>query len=296
LKNSHIFRETDHYSGLFRFMLAPLEGYSDATLRTLCFRHGADLTFTEMAHITSFLKNNRPALEKIAVHDSTPVQIQLLTGREEELERFLFGFKPFPGFEGFNLNLSCPSPDVIGRGKGAAMVKRASKTQRLVSIIHNHGYITSLKMRLGTNAHEKGLKVYLNSIGGVEADFFIVHAKTAAQGSGEEEDYSVFPECVEVANGKPIIANGGVDSAERIEALMEIGVDGVMIGRAALSNPAIFDFFKNKLGYNNPPKPVPEISELKEEYSQLHSCFDGQRRYRDNFLRVAGKRVSIELY
>jgi hypothetical protein len=69
-----------------------------------------------------------------------------------------------------------------------------------------------------------------------------------------------------------------------------------MIGRGALSNPAIFDFLRNKLGYNNPSKTVPGISELKEEYSQLHSCFDGQRRYRDNFLRVAGKRVSIELY
>ncbi len=101
-------------------MLAPLEGYTDAALRTLCFRHGADLTFTEMAHVESFLRNNRLALEKIEAHDSTPVQIQLLTGREEELERFLAGFEPFPGFEGFNLNLSCPSPDVIRRGKGAA--------------------------------------------------------------------------------------------------------------------------------------------------------------------------------
>jgi len=286
----------DHYSGLFRFMLAPLEGYSDAILRTLCFRHGADLTFTEMAHVESFLRNNGLALEKIAVHDSTPVQIQLLTGREEELERFLIGFTPFPGFEGFNLNLSCPSPDVISRGKGTAMVKRAAKTQRLVTLIHNHGYAASLKMRLGTNAHEKELKVYLNSISGVEADFFVIHAKTAAQGSGEEEDYSVFPECIEAAKGKPIIANGGVDSAKRVKTLRGMGVEGVMIGRAALRNPAIFDLLRNKLGYNNPPTTVPEISELKEEYSQLHSCFEGQRRYRDDFFRVAGKRVGSELY
>ncbi len=277
-------------------MFAPLEGYSDATLRTLCFRHGADLTFTEMAHVESFLRNNRLALQKISVHDSTPVQIQLLSGREEELERFLSGFSPFPGFEGFNLNLSCPSPNVISRGKGAAMVKRTAKTQRLVSLIHNHGFAASIKMRLGTNSYEKGLKVYLNSISDVEADFFVIHAKTAAQGSGEKEDYSVFPECVEEANGKPIIANGGIDSAEAVDELRGMGVEGVMIGRAALNNPAIFDFLRNKLGYNDPPKTLPEISELKEEYAQLHSCFKGEKRYWDDFLRVAGKRVGSEPY
>ena len=281
---------------MFRFMLAPLEGYSDSVLRTLCFRHGADLTFTEMAHIESFLKNNRLALEKIAVRDMTPVQIQLLTGRENELESFLEGFTSFPGFEGFNLNLSCPSPDVIGRGKGAAMIKRAAKTQRLVSLIRGHGYAVSLKMRLGTNAHERELKVYLNALRGVDADFFVVHAKTAAQSSAESEDYSVFPECVNTAGGRPVIANGGIDSPEKVEALKEMSVGGVMIGRAALSNPAIFDSLKNQLGFNKPSKPVPTIQELKKEYVELYSSLHGSEMYRDDFYRVVGKKVSLENY
>jgi tRNA-dihydrouridine synthase B len=281
---------------LFRFMLASLEGYSDSVLRTLCFHHGVDLTFTEMAHVESFLKNNRLALEKIAVRDFTPVQIQLLTGREYELERFLEGFTSFPGFEGFNLNLSCPSPDVIGRGKGAAMIKRVAKTQRLVSLIHGHGYAASLKMRLGTNAHERELKVYLNAIRGVDADFFVVHAKTAAQSSAESEDYSVFPECVNAAGERPVIANGGIDSPEKVKALKEMSVGGVMIGRAALSNPAIFDSLKNQLGFNKPSKPVPMIQELKKEYDELYSSLHGSERYRDNFYRVVGKKVSLENY
>jgi tRNA-dihydrouridine synthase len=143
---------------LFSFMFAPMEGYSDGVLRTLCHTHGADLTFTEMAHVESFLRGNKPALAKIEARDSTPVQIQLLTGREDKLERFVDGFRPFPGFKGFNLNLSCPSMDVIRHGKGAAMVKRAAKTQRLVSIIQGHGYAASVKLRLGTNEHEKRMR------------------------------------------------------------------------------------------------------------------------------------------
>ena len=276
-------------------MLAPLEGYTDSVLRTLCFRHGADLTFTEMAHVESFLRGNKQALEKIEVRDQTPVQIQLLTGKEEHLESFLGGFEPFSGFEGFNLNLSCPSPDVIRRGKGAAMIKRAAKTGRLVSIIHGHGFKASLKIRLGTNAYEKAQKVYLNSLGGVDADLFIVHAKTASQESVEEDDYSVYPECVEAAHGAPVIANGGIDSAEKVRLLRGMGVAGVMIGRAALANPAIFDALRNELGLNEPQRMVPGVEELKTEYDSIRVLL-GAGNYRDAFMGVVGKRVGAPRY
>jgi tRNA-dihydrouridine synthase B len=281
---------------LFNFMLASLEGYSDSVLRTLCHNHGADLTFTEMAHVESFLRGNKQALAKIAVADSTPVQVQLLTGSDDQLERFIEGFRPFPGFKGFNLNLSCPSMDVIRHGKGAAMVKRAAKTQRLVSIIHGHGYAASVKLRLGINEYEKKNKLYLNSISGVEADLFIVHAKTAAQGSSEPEDYSVFPECVEAAGGAPIIANGGIDSSDKVKTLMGMGVTGVMIGRAALYNSAVFDALKNELGFNEPSRTVPTTDELIGEYTSLYERLHGHEGYRDSFLKVAGRKVGSVTY
>jgi tRNA-dihydrouridine synthase len=274
-------------------MLAPMEGYTDGALRALCHAHGADLTFTEMAHVGSLLRGNRPALARIEAADSTPVQIQLLTGPEDQLERFIDGFTPFPGFKGFNLNLCCPSADIIRHGKGAAMVKRAAKTQRLVSIFHDHGYAASVKLRLGVNEYEKRNRLYLNSLGGVEADLFIVHAKTAAQESGEPEDYSVFPGCVEAAGGAPVVANGGVDSAEKVRALMGMGVAGVMIGRAALCNPAVFDALRNELGFNEPRRVVPAIDELVREYDSLHKLLRGGGGYRDSFLRVVRTAGSV---
>lgn len=277
-------------------MLAPMERYTDGVLRTLCHRHGADLTFTEMAHVTSFLRGNKTSLRKIAVQDATPVQVQLLTGREDELARFIEGFTPLPGFKGFNLNLCCPSRDVIRHGKGAAMIKRAAKTQKLVDVIHDHGYEASVKLRLGMNTFEKTRKLYLNQLGGVEADLFIVHAKTAAQSSGEPSDYTVFPECVEAAGGVPVVANGDIDTAEKVKALMDVGVGGVMIGRAAVNNPAIFDELKNSLGFNESQRPVPAVEDLKREYAELHRGMDGQEAYLRNFHRVAGRRVRDASY
>ncbi len=270
-------------------MLASLERYSDSVFRTLSYNHGADLTFTEMAHVGSFLKRNRVSLEKIEPRDATPVQIQILSGNEGRLDRFLSGFKPFDGFRGFNLNLNCPSKDVIRQGKGAAMVQRGAKTARLVSLIRDHGHPVSVKIRLGLNQIEKDKKLYLNNLGGVDPDFFVVHAKHAAQTSGEKEDYSVYPECVGASRGIPVIANGGVETPETVRSLLEMGVGGVMMGRPAMGNPAIFDYMKNELGVNNPPKPVPTIEDLKREYDDIYEAIGGSKKYRSRFLKVVGK-------
>ena len=270
-------------------MLASLERYSDSVFRTLSYNHGADLTFTEMAHVESFLNRNKVSLEKIEPRDATPFQIQILTGNEGRLDRFLSDFKPFDGFRGFNLNLNCPSKDVIRQGKGAAMVKRGAKTARLVSLIRDHGHPVSVKIRLGLNQIEKDKKLYLNNLGGVDPDFFVVHAKHAAQTSGEKEDYSVYPECVEAARGIPVIANGGIETPETVQSLVEMGVGGVMMGRPAMGNPAIFDYMKNELGVNDPPKPVPTTDDLKREYDDIYEAIGGSEKYRSRFLKVVGK-------
>jgi len=242
-----------------------------------------------MAHVGSFLKRNKISLMKIEPRDATPVQIQILSSNEEKLDRFLSGFKPFDGFMGFNLNLSCPSKDVIRQGKGAAMVKRATKTTRLVSLIRDHGHPVSIKIRLGLNQYEKDNKLYLNNLGGVDPDFFVVHVKHAAQSSGEKEDNSVYPECVEAARGIPVIANGGIETPEMVQSLWEMGVSGVMLGRPAMGNPAIFDLMKNELGINNPPIPVPITDDLKHEYNDIYEAIGGSEEYRSRFFKVVGK-------
>lgn len=176
------------------------------------------------------------------------------------------------------------------------MVKRTAKTDRLVSIVHHHGYDCSVKLRLGVNDYEKQQKVYLNSLKMVNADFFIIHAKTAVQESRGSEDYSVYPECVEAAAGKPVIANGGLDSSEKVKEVQAMGVSGVMIGRAALSNPAVFDVLRNELGFHDPPTLIPGIEDLRKEYQRLHSNFRGQKKYSESFNRALGKPLERELY
>ena len=126
----------------------------------------------------------------------------------------------------------------------------------------------------------------------MDADFFIVHAKTAAQGSSEPADDSVYPECVDAAGGRPVIANGDIDTTGAVEKFRGMGVQGIMMGRAAIRNPPIFDEVKNDLGLNSPKKITPNRSELMDEYRQLSKAI-GSPAYSDSFAKLLGRETNV---
>lgn len=263
----------------FRLMLAPMEDLTGGAFRTLCHRHGADLTFTEMVRVNPLAKKNKATWAKLEFRDDTPVVVQLLGAKEEHFERFLSMFKPHEGFLGFNLNLGCPSPDVMKLGQGCALVRRISKTARIVSLMKKSGFPVSVKMRLGINQLDKEYKVYLKILQAIDADYFIVHARHGAQTYENPADFGIYPECVQT--GKEIIANGDIRTKGQINYLKEAGVAGAMIGRAAVADPSIFSKLKSGRG-----KPLEEI---RDEFLKLIEDFGETPKYRNNILKHMGK-------
>ncbi|MFH2027567.1 MAG: tRNA-dihydrouridine synthase family protein [Nanoarchaeota archaeon] len=259
----------------FEYMLAPLEDMTGNAFRTICHKYGADLTFTPMAKIESLAKRNASTWTRLDFNDSTPTSIQLIGAREMFLSKFLKTFEPSPGFIGFNLNLGCPSQNIISAGHGCAMVKRIAKTKKLLKIISNHGYNSSIKLRTGLNRYEKEKKVYLNLINSVDAEFFILHARYGTQTYESPPDFSVYEECVKT--GKRIIANGDIKDKSQIEFLKGIGVEGAMIGRAAVNNPAIFDDLK---GISHPP-----LDDIFAEFMKLSESYQEPYKFRKNIIK-----------
>jgi tRNA-dihydrouridine synthase B len=259
----------------FQYMLAPIEDFTDNAFRTLCFKHGADMTFTELIRLEALAKNNENSWGRIEKKDNTPVIVQLLGNSEKDLEKFLNMFKPFDGFMGFNLNLGCPDPQAVNLGYGCAMIKNFSKVNKMVQMIKNKGYSCSIKMRLGKDAKEKEKKFYLNTIKEVNADFFIVHARHGKEGYEIKPDYSVYKECSKT--GKIIIANGDIDTKDKVEFLKSIGLNGVMIGRSAITNPQIFNYLKGKKLCSN--------EDIIKEYTSLSEKYNSPFRYRKNVMK-----------
>ncbi len=255
----------------FKYMLAPLEDYTDSCFRSIC--KDVDMVFTELVSITALVKKNKISMERTKLYDETPTQIQILGQKEKDFEKFLETFEPGPGFKGFNLNLGCPSPSFVNQGLGCAMIKRTSKVKRIVEMFKAKGYPISIKMRLGLNEYEKKKKVYLNLINEVDADFFVVHARHGKETSSDKPDWSVFKECVET--GKNIIANGGIKTKRDVENLSFC--QGVMIGKIAVNDPLIFSKLKGL--------PIASVEDLFDEYETLAEERGINPRYKKNIYK-----------
>jgi tRNA-dihydrouridine synthase len=263
----------------FVLMAPPLEDNSDNAFRTLCYNHGADVTFTEMTRLQGLVKKNNATWSRFEQFDDTPTVMQLLVSKEADLEKFFPMFNPKPGFTGFNMNMGCPSPDVIKLGLGCASLKRIARAQRLVAMFKDHGYQISIKLRLGMNKYEKEKKAYLNMLNSVDADYFILHARHGKQTYDEPADPTAYEDAVKTA--KPIVANGDIYNKEQIASLKSLGVAGAMIGRASVYNPAIFDALIGKS--------VPSTQELRDEYLTLAKKFGTKPRYQENILHRMGR-------
>ncbi len=254
-----MFKASKKQQTIMQYMLAPMEKLADSSFRYLCHKYGADLTFTELTRFETLVKKNKSALKRIVLYDDTPTMIQIMGKNEQKLEEFMSGFSPEKGFQGFNLNLCCPSQTYVKQGIGSAMIKRPTKIKRMVDIVKNYGYNINIKLRLGVNKTEKKEKVYLSLIEKVDADFFIVHARHRSESYEIKADWRVFSECVKT--GKDIVANGDIKTKEDVKKMKEIGCVGVMIGRAAMNNPLIFGQLKNMK--------VPTLKDVRQEYIEL---------------------------
>ncbi len=267
-----------------KLWLAPLEGVSDCAFRTLCYNHGADLTFTEMIRIDSLVRKNKATLNLLDLKNKVPTGVQLLAIKSQSALEFV---KLFPSFSiephQINLNCGCPSPDVIRQGGGAALVKRIQRLQELVTIFRKLSLPVTLKIRLGLNEYEKKQKTYMNLLKTVDADAFIVHARHARQNSKESADWSIFEECL--ATGKHIIPNGDISEREDIMYFKKLGIKEVMIGRAAVRNPSIFEYLKGREKVS--------LASLTEEYLVLCEKYPNHPKYKENVLGYLGRENTI---
>ncbi len=265
-----------------KLWLAPLEGISDCAFRTLCYDYGADLTFTEMIRVDGLVKKNKSTLALLDLKNTTPTGVQLLAIKPEILKKFVQNFSSYaidPAC--FNLNLGCPSPDVIVQGGGAALVKRTKRVEELVNILKKLGYPVSVKIRLGMNNVEKEHKVYLHLLQEVNADAFIIHARHARQKSSEPADWSVFQECLDT--GKHIIPNGDISKIEDILYFKKLGIKEVMIGRAAVHNPSVFQLLKTGK--------LDSVEIVKKKYLSLMERYPSSPKFAKTFLSCLGKDV-----
>jgi len=230
------------------FVLAPLAGFTDAPFRRLCFENGADLTYTEMVSAAALAHGHAPTyhlLETMA--GEGPVACQIFGANELEIAhatREISTLSQPSTFVSIDLNAGCPMTKVTKCGAGAELVKDPVKIGRFVrAMVENTSLPVTLKTRLGPHPQSTTIFEILDAAQQAGVKGMTVHARYTSQMHGGEVHLDTLAEVV--ARSKiPVTGNGSVVDAKRATEMASTGVSAIMIGRAALAHPEIFNALK----------------------------------------------------
>ncbi|AKF25104.1 tRNA-dihydrouridine synthase [Sulfurovum lithotrophicum] len=254
------------------YALAPLAGFTDLPFRSVVKKFGVDLTVSEMISSNALVHNSKKThkmLEKSPLED--PYSIQIAGSDLEVIRHAVEIINEQEGVSVIDLNCGCPAPKVVNNLQGSSLLTDLPQMGRVIETIKKYSNkpYTSMKMRLGFN--EKNHIEIAKIAEASGADYIAVHGRTRAGRYKAPVDYDAIRE-IKKAVDIPVIANGDIDSPEKVQWVLEYtGADGVMIGRAAVGKPWIFKQIKE--GMSQPTSSL--IKEVVlEHFDQMIEYYD----------------------
>jgi len=259
--------------GNFPMLLAPMEDVSDPPFRALCKENGADLMFTEFISAEGLIRDADKSLEKLDIFDyERPIGIQIFGDKIDSMRRAAEKAEE-ANPEIIDINYGCPVKKVACKGAGAGILLDLPKMQAMTrEIVDQVSIPVTVKTRLGWD--EKNIKILEVAKrlqdAGIKA--LTIHGRTRKQmykGTSNWEYISNVKDSPDIQI--PIFGNGDIDSPEKaLEFKNKYNVDGIMIGRASIGNPWIFNEIKHYLETGQksvPPSLSEKINAIKKHIS-----------------------------
>ena len=240
----------------FPVFLAPMEEVTDASFRRICKSYGADVVISEFVSSEALIRDVEKSRKKMAFDDSErPFGIQIFGYDEESLRRAAeIAAEQRPDF--VDINWGCPVKKVVSKGAGAAILKDIPKMVRLTAaVVKTVQLPVTVKTRLGWEEFNKPIVEVAEMLQDVGVRMLSVHGRTRSQMYSGTADWTLIGEIKKNPRMTiPVVGNGDLDSGEKVAAYRErYGVDGVMVGRAAIGNPFIFREIKSVLAGEEVP-------------------------------------------
>ncbi|MES2836305.1 MAG: tRNA dihydrouridine synthase DusB [Bacteroidota bacterium] len=234
--------------GNFPLLLAPMEDVSDPPFRAVCKENGADLMYTEFISSEGLIRNAAKSKQKLDVFDyERPIGIQIF-GSDIDSMRESAIISSAAGPDLIDINYGCPVKNVACKGAGAALLRDIPKMVEMTSAIVKSTHLpVTVKTRLGWDDSTKNILEVAERLQDIGIKALTVHGRTRVQMYKGEADWTLIRE---VKNNPriqiPIFGNGDVDSPEKALIMKNtFGVDGIMIGRASIGYPWIFNEVKH---------------------------------------------------
>lgn len=229
--------------GNFPLLLAPMEDVSDPPFRALCKKYGADVVYTEFISSEGLIRDAGKSTKKLDVYqDERPVGIQIF-GSEIEHMKQATAISAESGPDIIDINFGCPVRNVVCKGAGAAILKDVDKMVEMTGeIVRSTECPVTVKTRLGWDENTKYIEDVAERLQEVGVKALSVHGRTRVQMYKGEADWTLIGRIAQNPNIEiPIFGNGDIDTPEKaLEYREQYGVDGIMIGRAAIGYPWIF--------------------------------------------------------
>ncbi|MCA6078245.1 tRNA dihydrouridine synthase DusB [Fulvivirga sedimenti] len=282
--------------GDFPLLLAPMEDVSDPPFRALCKKHGADLMYTEFISSEGLIRNADKSVQKLDIYDyERPIGIQIFGDKIESM-REAAAIAEAAGPELVDINYGCPVKKVACKGAGAGILLDLPKMQKMTEeIVKQVSLPVTVKTRLGWDDSTIRIVEVAKRLQDVGIQALTIHGRTRKQMYKGVADWTKI---AEVKNHPdihiPIFGNGDIDSPEKaLEYRRKYEVDGIMIGRAAIGYPWIFNEIKHffETGEKLTPPSLSDRVEAAREHlvfsvewkGEKQGIFEMRRHYTNYF-------------
>src|SRR3954470_964575 len=232
----------------FPLLLAPMEDVSDPPFRAVCKDHGADLMYTEFISSEGLIRDAIKSRRKLDIfEEERPVGIQIFGGDEEAMSlsaKIVDAVNP----DLLDINFGCPVKKVVTKGAGAAVLKDIELMVRLTkAVVRSTSLPVTVKTRLGWDDSMINIEEVAERLQDIGVKALAIHGRTRCQLYKGSADWTYIAKVKQNPRIKiPVFGNGDIDSPEKaLEFRNHYGVDGIMIGRAAIGYPWIFNEIKH---------------------------------------------------
>lgn len=267
--------------GEFPLLLAPMEDVSDPPFRALCKKHGADLMYTEFISSEGLIRDAAKSVMKLDIYEyERPVGIQIFGYDIESMKQATQIIeKTNPDI--IDINYGCPVKKVACKGAGAGILQDVPKMVRMTeAIVKSTDLPVTVKTRLGWDEQSKHIVDTAERLQDVGIEAISIHGRTRKQMYKGHADWTLIGE---VKNNPrmhiPVFGNGDINTPEMVMDYRDkYGVDGIMIGRASIGYPWVFNEIKHfmKHGKHMQPPGVKERVDICLDHLEMSVKWKGE--------------------
>lgn len=274
-----------------RILLAPMVGITDQPFRRLCAHYGAGLTFSEMMSTNPQVWHTEKSKLRLAHSEELGLNAVQIAGSDPLEMAQAAAINVAYGAEIIDINMGCPAKKVNRKLAGSALLQFPDLVEKILKEVVNAVDVpVTLKIRTGWDKANRNC-VQIGKIAeqsGIQA--LTIHGRTKEclfEGEAEYDNIRAVKQSISI----PVIANGDIDSASKAKKVLEYtGADAIMIGRAALGNPWLFQAVEALVEHDSiiqTPSLREKCGHILRHIQELHQFYGEQKGY-----RIARKHVA----